>query len=40
MDAKTLLDIMTQARDDAQKANLPLRKIFNSEILLYAKTEI
>jgi hypothetical protein len=38
MDAKTLLDIMTQAKDDAQKANLPLNKIFYSEILLYSKT--
>jgi hypothetical protein len=38
MDTKTILEIMQQARDDASKSQLPLRKVFETELMLYAKT--
>jgi len=38
MDTRTLIDIMQQAKDDAAKSQLPLRKVFETELMLYAKT--
>lgn len=38
MDTKTIIEIMQQARDDASKSQLPLRKVFETELALYAKT--
>jgi hypothetical protein len=38
MDTRTLIDIMQQAKDDAAKSQLSLRKVFETELMLYAKT--
>ncbi len=38
MDTKTLIEIMQQAKTDASKSQIPLRKVFETELMLYAKT--
>ncbi len=38
MDAKTIIDIMTQAKDEAAAASISLRKVFETFLMFYAKT--
>lgn len=38
IDARTLIDIMTQARDEAAASSISLRKVFETFLMFYAKT--
>ena len=38
IDAKTLIEIMTQAKDEAAASSISLRKVFDTFLLFYAKT--